>query len=84
MHNAPSDPRLAWALRHDATTLDLIAESHTGLLARRAERFSFPVSVWYPVERALLPAVAEPLAAPPPTRPAISQSETSSRGRVHI
>ena len=31
---------LAWALRHGATSLDLIAETHTGLLARRAERFS--------------------------------------------
>ena len=54
-------------MRHGATSLDLIAESHTGLLARRAERFSFPIAVWYPVERTLLPAVAEPLPAPPPT-----------------
>ena len=50
-------PALAWAIRHGATSLDLIAESHTGLLARRAERFSFPIIVWYPVERTLLPAV---------------------------
>ncbi|MET0911176.1 MAG: hypothetical protein ABWZ99_17060 [Ilumatobacteraceae bacterium] len=58
-------PALAWAIRHGATSLDLIAESHTGLLARRAERFSYPIVVWYPVERTLLPAVAEPLPTPP-------------------
>lgn len=56
---------LAWAVRHEATSLDLIAESHTGLLARRAERFHFPIAVWYPVDRSLLPAVAEPLPPPP-------------------
>jgi hypothetical protein len=61
-------PALAWAIRHGATSLDLIAESHTGLLARRAERFSIPITVWYPVERALLPALAEPLAAAPEAR----------------
>jgi len=63
-------PALAWAIRHEATSLDLIAESHTGLLARRAERFSFPITVWYPVERALLPALAEPLTASPDAQPA--------------
>ena len=61
---------LAWAIRHDATSLDLIADSDTGLLARRAERFSFPIVVWYPVERSLLPAVAEPLPVEPPAVPA--------------
>ena len=60
---------LAWSLRHGATSLDLIAETHTGLLARRAERFTFPIVVWYPVERTLVPAVAEPL-PPPPAAPA--------------
>jgi hypothetical protein len=62
-------PALAWAIRHGATSLDLIAESHTGLLARRAERFSFPIVVWYPVERTLLPAVPEPVARPPAANP---------------
>ncbi len=61
---------LAWAIRHEATSLDLIAESHTGLLARRAERFAFPIRVWYPVERTLLAAVAEPLPTPPNVPPA--------------
>jgi hypothetical protein len=56
---------LAWTIRHDASALELIAESHTGLLARRAEKFSFPIAVWYPVDRTLLPAVAEPLPEPP-------------------
>ncbi len=55
---------LAWAVRHDATSLHLVAEQDTGLLARRAQRLSFPVSVWFPEERTLLPVVAEPLADP--------------------
>ena len=42
----------------------------TGLLARRAERFAFPVAVWYPVDRSLLPAVAEPLPVEPAASPA--------------
>ncbi len=56
---------LAWAIRNGATSLDLVAEADTGLLARRAARLSFPVRVWFAEERALLPAVPEPLAAPP-------------------
>ncbi len=55
---------LAWAVRHDATSLHLVVEQDTGLLARRAQRLSFPVSVWFPEERTLLPVVAEPLADP--------------------
>ncbi len=61
---------LAWAIRHDATSLDVIAESDTGLLARRAERFAFPIAVWYPIERSLLPAVAEALPPEPAATPA--------------
>jgi hypothetical protein len=57
---------LAWAIRNGATSLDLVAEADTGLLARRARRLSFPVRVWFAEERTLLPAVAEPLAPPPP------------------
>jgi hypothetical protein len=59
---------LAWAIRNGASSLDLVAEEGTGLLARRAERLRFPVSVWYPQERSLLAAVPEPL--PPPPAPA--------------
>lgn len=55
---------LAWAVRHDATSLHLVAEQDTGLLARRAQRLSFPVSVWFPEERTLLPVIAEPLIEP--------------------
>lgn len=60
---------LAWAVRKGATSLALIADRDTGLLARRAERFSFPIAVWYPVERTLIPAVAEPLPPQAPARP---------------
>ena len=55
---------LAWAVRRDATSLSLIADSDTGLLARRATRFRYPVDVWFPQGRTLLPAVAEPLPVP--------------------
>jgi hypothetical protein len=55
---------LAWALRHDATSLDVVAEADTGLLARRATRLRFPVAVWFAQDRTLLPAVPEPLAEP--------------------
>ena len=55
---------LAWAVRNDATSLHLVADSDTGLLARRAERFDFPISVWFAEERTLLAAVPEPLPAP--------------------
>ena len=60
---------LAWALRHDATSLDVVAEADTGLLARRAARLRFPVAVWFAEERTLLPAVPEPLAEPVPPTP---------------
>lgn len=56
-------PALAWAIRHDANSLHLVVEHETGLLARRAQRLSFPVTVWYPEDRTLLPVVAEPLPA---------------------
>ena len=51
---------LAWALRRDATSLQLIADVDTGVLARRAGRFAYPIEVWYADDRTLLPAVAEP------------------------
>jgi hypothetical protein len=57
---------LAWALRQGAATLQVVAESGTGLLARRAEAFTEPISVWHAEGRMLLPAVAEPLPVPPP------------------
>jgi hypothetical protein len=60
---------LAWSVRQGATGLNLIADTGTGLLARRATRFSFPISVWYPIERTLVAAVAEPLTDPPAAAP---------------
>jgi hypothetical protein len=55
---------LAWALRSEATSLHIVADHDTGLLARRATRFRFPIRVWFAEGRVLLPAVAEPLATP--------------------
>lgn len=54
-------PAVAWALRRDATALHLLAESGTGVLARRAPAFTLPVSVWHVEGRTLLPALATPL-----------------------
>lgn len=62
-------PALAWAIRQDAVSLDLIAETATGLLARRSASFSFPISIWFAEERTLLPAVAEPHAPQPEPDP---------------
>jgi hypothetical protein len=61
---------LAWAIRHDASTLDVVADHDTGLLARRAEHFTFPISVWHAAARDLLPAVPEPMTPPPAPDPA--------------
>lgn len=60
---------LAWAIRHDATSLDLIVERGGGLLARRAQAFTFPIHVWFAEERVLLPVIAEEaaLTEPPPS-----------------
>ncbi len=52
---------IAWALRRNANELHVVAESATGLLARRAQGFELPVTVWHAEGRVLLPAVAEPL-----------------------
>ena len=57
-------PALAWALRNGATSLHVLAERATGLLARRAGDVTFPLEVWHVDGRVLLPAVAEPLAPP--------------------
>lgn len=63
---------LAWAVRAGATGLNLIAEEGTGVLARRAPEFALPIAVWHADERALLPAVAEPLL--PPAQPPASHA----------
>ena len=56
---------LAWAVRHGATSLDLIVEEDGGVVARRAAGFDFPIAVWFPEDRTLLPIVANPLDAVP-------------------
>ena len=61
---------LAWALRAGATSLHLVAGSDTGLLARRAEQFTYPISVWIAQDRTLRRAAAESLAAPVQASPA--------------
>jgi hypothetical protein len=52
---------LAWAVRRNVGSLNIVAESDTGLLSRRASHLAFPISVWFAQGRTLLPAVAEPL-----------------------
>lgn len=59
-------PALAWAIRHGAHRLQLLAERDTGLLARRAAGFAVPIEVWHIEGRTLLPAVAEPPIDPQP------------------
>jgi hypothetical protein len=63
-------PALAWARRRDAHHLHLLAERDTGLLARRAATFAFPITVWQVDGRSLQPAEALPLAVPPRPAPA--------------
>jgi hypothetical protein len=53
---------LAWAVRHDAVALHLIAPDHTGVLARRAAQLRLPVRVSHLEGRTLIDAVPEPLA----------------------
>jgi hypothetical protein len=57
---------LAWAVRRSATSLEVIAETDTSLLARRAEHITMPTGVWHAEGRLLLPAVAEALIRPEP------------------
>ncbi|MDA3031361.1 MAG: hypothetical protein O3B90_03435 [Actinomycetota bacterium] len=52
---------LAWAIRHGASALNVVADVGGGTVARRAEMFDFPINVWFPQVRTLLPTVAEPL-----------------------
>ena len=56
---------LAWAMRQGSVAVHVVAERSTGLLARRAAGFAFPVTVWHAEGRVLLPAVPEPLPTPP-------------------
>jgi hypothetical protein len=63
---------IAWAQRLETgpvQSIDLITESGSGVLARRAALFELDVSVWHAVERMLVPAVAEPYPASAPIDP---------------
>ncbi len=60
---------IAWAIRNGAAHLNVVADTATGVLARRAEAFELPIAVWHAEERTLLPAVAEPLSEPSPAPP---------------
>ena len=57
-------PALAWAVRTKVERLQILAESGTGTLARRAAAFRLPIEVWHIAERVLLPAIAEPMPVP--------------------
>ncbi len=59
---------MAWAIRHDARALHVITEVDGGVLARRAHGFSFPISIWFPEARLLLPVVAEQRPSVPSVR----------------
>ena len=52
---------MAWMQRQtEARELALITEAASGILTRRAELFTTPISVWHAVDRLLVPGVAEP------------------------
>ncbi|MEO6122079.1 MAG: hypothetical protein ABIR32_00105 [Ilumatobacteraceae bacterium] len=62
---------LAWVTRQPAATrLAVITEAASGVLARRAELFMFPCTVWHAADRVLVPAVNEPYPEPAPIDPA--------------
>ena len=61
---------IAWAHRREARCLHVMADSGTGVLARRAEGFAGPITVWHVEGRVLLPAVAETL----PRSPAVERA----------
>jgi hypothetical protein len=74
-------PALAWAWRQGVGTLQLVAERDTGLLARRAEAFTFPITVWRAERRELLPAAAQPLGpAPAPAQAHLALGPTIEAG----
>jgi hypothetical protein len=54
---------LAWADRHDVEDLHVLAESGSGVLARRAVLFDPPPTVWAVDGRTLTPALADELGA---------------------
>ncbi len=62
---------LAWATRHGhVRSLAVIAESSTGILARRATLFEMPITVWQAQGRSLVAAHHEPYPVPGAIDPA--------------
>ncbi len=70
---------MAWALRHDATDLNILTEHAAGTLARRAIGWNPPVHVWQVANRTLQPALPDPLAATPPLPSAHAEFESLIR-----
>lgn len=70
---------LAWALRHDATEVNILAEQATGTLARRAVGWAPPVRVWQVTDRTTRPATPEPLPTSQPLPSAHAEFESLIR-----
>ena len=68
-------PAVAWALRQNATEVNILAEHAAGMLARRAVGWTPPVRVWQIVDRELKPVEPEPLPAATPLARAHVQLE---------
>ena len=66
---------MAWALRHDATEVNVLADAAAGLLARRAAGWKPPVHIWQIVGRELQPALPEQLPTAPQLPTAHAQFE---------
>jgi hypothetical protein len=64
-------PAMAWARQQGARSVAVLAESDTGLLARRSAAFGAPPSIWRVDGRRLLPAEPQALPAPPPVDPRV-------------
>jgi hypothetical protein len=77
---------LAWAHRRNVAHLHLVAETHTGMLARRAAGFSAPVSVWQVQGRELHPAATEALtpSALPPSHHLAFEPDIVAAGAVPV
>lgn len=57
---------MAWALRHDASEVNILTEHAAGTLARRAVGWTPPALVWQVKGRGLQLATVEPIAPSPP------------------
>ena len=56
---------LVWATRRGAASIDIVVDSGGQVLARRATRFSMPISVWTASGRTLWRVEPQPLVPPP-------------------